>query len=104
MAETKDTIEDILQTASDLRWKVGDGFHDKLTEGIYTDASSITERAVIHDDDNINHHIDRKLDQILTSRKFGFPIMVMILSIVLWVTIQGANYPEKAQPALLKDN
>ena len=42
---------------------------------------------------------DRRLDQLLTSRIFGFPVMLLILTVVFWLTITGANVP----PALLAD-
>lgn len=41
------------------------------------------------------HAFDRKLDQIVTSRKFGFPIMLLLLGLVFWITIAGANYPSQ---------
>ncbi|MFS0782555.1 nucleoside recognition domain-containing protein [Bacillus sp. 1P06AnD] len=34
-----------------------------------------------------------KLDKILTSKLWGFPIMFIMLGIVLWLTIAGANVP-----------
>lgn len=36
---------------------------------------------------------DRKLDRILTSKKTGIPIMLILLCLVFWITITGANYP-----------
>lgn len=36
---------------------------------------------------------DEKLDKILTSKVFGLPIMLILLAGVLWLTIQGSNYP-----------
>ncbi|MCK9223176.1 MAG: ferrous iron transport protein B [Limnochordia bacterium] len=39
--------------------------------------------------------LDRRIDGILTSRKFGIPIMIGLLGIVFWLTIEGANYPSK---------
>ena len=39
---------------------------------------------------------DRKIDKILTSKKFGIPIMLMFLVIIFWITIVGANYPSQA--------
>lgn len=36
---------------------------------------------------------DRKIDQVLTSKKFGIPIMIVFLGIIFWLTIVGANYP-----------
>lgn len=38
---------------------------------------------------------DRKIDKILTSKKFGFPIMILFLGIIFWITIVGANYPSQ---------
>lgn len=83
----------ILEMASSLRWEMGQDYHEKLTEGIYADASVISSKVVDVEGQKPNHTFDRKLDQVLTSRAFGFPIMLFILSVVLWLTIQGANYP-----------
>lgn len=41
------------------------------------------------------HLFDRKLDKIVTSRKFGFPIMLLLLCFIFWLTIAGANYPSQ---------
>lgn len=34
-----------------------------------------------------------KIDKIVTSRKFGVPIMFGLLLLVFWITLSGANYP-----------
>ena len=39
--------------------------------------------------------IDRKIDNILTSRKFGIPIMILFLGFIFWLTIVGSNYPSQ---------
>lgn len=36
---------------------------------------------------------DRKIDRILTSKRFGIPIMLCLLMVVFWITIEGANIP-----------
>jgi ferrous iron transport protein B len=36
---------------------------------------------------------DRKIDRILTSKLTGFPVMILLLLGVFWLTITGANYP-----------
>ena len=36
-----------------------------------------------------------KIDKILTSKKFGIPIMIAMLAVIFWITIIGANYPSK---------
>lgn len=38
---------------------------------------------------------DIKIDKILTSKKFGIPIMLCFLGLIFWLTITGANYPSK---------
>lgn len=107
MSEKKDNS--IVQLASELRWKLGDNFHDKLTESLYTDASQIASRAIEMPGKERNYTLDSKIDRIVTSKKWGFPLMIGILAVVLWLTITGANYPsgllftlliEKAYPAL----
>ncbi len=35
---------------------------------------------------------DRKADRILTSKRFGYPIMILLLLFIFWLTISGANY------------
>lgn len=36
--------------------------------------------------------VDRRLDRILMSRRFGIPVMLLLLGIILWLTMIGANY------------
>ncbi len=38
---------------------------------------------------------DRRLDRLLTSRRTGIPLMLLLLSGIFWLTIQGANYPSQ---------
>ena len=103
MTETKSKSAKVLQKASELRWKVGNNFHDKLSESIYADAAEIANRSEIKVNGNKTDHFDRALDKILTSRTFGFPIMILILSVILWLTIEGANYPSQMLAVLLLD-
>lgn len=36
---------------------------------------------------------DRRADRILTSPLTGIPVMLLLLAVVFWITIVGANYP-----------
>ncbi len=83
----------IIEQATKLRRALGDNFHDKLTEGIYTDAAQITAEVIKENSGAKDFTFDRKIDKIVTSKVWGFPIMIAILSIILWLTIEGANYP-----------
>ena len=84
---------EIMSLVSELQWEVGEDFHDKLVEGIYSDASRIAQKAVLKEDGKKHFNIDAAIDKVVTSRVFGFPIMLLLLATVLWVTITGANYP-----------
>jgi len=88
-----DKKDSITALANRLRWNIGDNFHDKLTEGIYADAADIASRAVHEQGEPKNATLDSKIDSIVTSRTWGFPIMIGILAVILWLTIEGANVP-----------
>ena len=98
------SIEHILELSNELRWQIGDDFHDNLTEGIYADAAQIVGDAVQVDNSKKRFRLDRQIDKIVTSKTFGFPIMFLILATVLWLTIVGANYPSSLLAQLLLDN
>ncbi len=44
---------------------------------------------------------DKKLDDILTSRVFGFPSMLLLLAVVFWITLSGANIPSEILATVL---
>lgn len=96
-------IDDIIALAEELRWKIGDDFHDNLSESIYSDASKIVEDTVSRGDKKSKFRLDAKMDKIVTSRIWGFPIMLFILGFILWLTIIGANYPSSLLASLLLD-
>jgi ferrous iron transport protein B len=89
------TPEDILGAANELRWQIGGNIHEGLVEGIYTDASRIADRAVTRPGDRPRFDFDRTLDRIVTSRTWGFPLMILLFTLVFWITITGANVPSK---------
>ncbi|MBT3321355.1 MAG: ferrous iron transporter B [Anaerolineae bacterium] len=101
--ENTQSLENILSTAQTLRWEVGIDFHEKVTESIYTDAARIADRATTRPEEKPRFDFDRKLDQILTSRVWGFPLMLALLMIVFWLTISGANVPSSMLATLLLD-
>jgi ferrous iron transport protein B len=95
--------ERVLASARALRWDLGAGFQDSLTENIYTEAARIAERSTILADGKPKFTLDRTIDNFLTSRWFGFPTMIAILTIVFWLTIAGANVPSGLLATLLID-
>lgn len=41
------------------------------------------------------HRFDRRLDEIVTSKRWGRPLMLLLLAVIFWITITGANYPSQ---------
>lgn len=44
---------------------------------------------------------DRRLDRLFTSRATGIPVMLLLLTGILWITIEGANLPSELLARLL---
>jgi ferrous iron transport protein B len=93
----------ILSTANNLRWEIGEYFHDTLMESIYANAATIAKRAVNLPAEKETISWEKTLDQILTSRYTGFPIMFLLLGIVFWLTIEGSNVPSGLLASFLVD-
>ncbi len=95
--------EKILKSARDLRWEIGEDFHEKIMEALYTDATRLADRAVTYPDQKPRFDLDRTIDRLVTSRVWGFPLMILMLTLVFWLTISGANYPSSLLYSLLID-
>lgn len=64
-----------------------DILQDKIVGCIYENAAKISQKTVKSPPREIS-----KADKLLTSRLLGFPIMLLLLILVFWLTIIGANY------------
>lgn len=69
-----------------------DIFRDDIVTSIYNRAKEISE-AVVNAPKQKTLDWNNKLDDILTSKWTGFPIMLLILCFIFWLTIVGANIP-----------
>lgn len=95
--------EDILTLANTLRWDLGIHVNDEIVESIYADASRIARKTVRQPSDKQPYEFDLRIDRIVTSRYFGFPIMFLLLALVFWLTVAGANVPSGMLAYLLVD-
>jgi ferrous iron transport protein B len=101
--DTPGAVEDLVALAGNARWEIGENVHDSLTEAIYADAARIADRAVTRSGHQPRFQWDRTVDRLVTSKTFGLPIMVLLLAVVFWVTVEGANVPSRAIASLLVD-
>ena len=44
-------------------------------------------------DASFHHNLDRRLDRIFTSKKFGYPMMALLLLLIFFLTISVSNIP-----------
>lgn len=67
---------------------------DSIVSSIMKRSEEICLKVCTFENENYSRR-DRKIDKILTSKIFGFPIMILFLGLIFWITIVGANYPSK---------
>ncbi len=96
-------LKRVLAQAQQLRWSIGAHVHQSLTEETYARAAAIADAVVRRDEQLPARGWDRTLDRLLTNRWTGFPIMVGMLAVVLWLTVIGSNVPSQMIASLLVD-
>jgi ferrous iron transport protein B len=94
----------VLEQASALRWELPRDFHDTVVETVFAAAEGIARRSEKRGLRRVKFDLDRRLDLVLTSRWLGFPLMLLILAAVFWITIVGANVPSRLLSVLLIEN
>ncbi|MEW6092562.1 MAG: nucleoside recognition domain-containing protein [Chloroflexota bacterium] len=83
---------DILAKAESLRGSLSTGFRDEMVKSLYAEAEKVARRAVKTREDK-KYDLDQKLDRLVTSPIFGLPIMLLLLAVIIWLTVIGANVP-----------
>ena len=69
-------------------------FKDIIIEKIIHKSEEVANKVCIYQN-NEYYKKQRKIDKILTSKKFGIPIMLIFLALIFWITIVGANFPSQ---------
>ncbi|MBL8996707.1 MAG: ferrous iron transport protein B [Gemmatimonadetes bacterium] len=93
--------EEVLAVASAVRWRLPGDFQDRITQGIYASAEGIVARVQLTGLRRARFDVDTALDRWLTSPVTGFPLMILMLGVVFWLTIAGANVPSAMLNVLL---
>lgn len=71
-----------------------ESIRDNIVNAIMKKCEYIFKKTVTLHNPSCNMR-DRKIDKILTSRLTGIPIMLLLLALIFWITIAGANYPSQ---------
>ncbi|HEY8464621.1 MAG TPA: nucleoside recognition domain-containing protein [Bacillota bacterium] len=80
----------VLAKAEVVRGRLG-AVRDQVVKDIYQQAQEIAGKVVKIRGSTGDW--DRKIDSIVTSKLFGYPLMIALLSLVFWLTLSGANIP-----------
>lgn len=96
MSSLETGFNQLLVEAQAIRARIG-AVRDRIVKDIYSEAREIAAKVV--QTGNLKVDRDRKIDDLVTSKIWGYPLMLALLSLVFWLTISGANFPS----ALLAD-
>ncbi len=69
-----------------------DDINASISTTIQNISKDIASKTVIFHKKNYNKR-DILIDKILTSKIFGYPLMILLLILIFYLTIKGANYP-----------
>lgn len=95
--------ESLLDAARRWRERIPGDLHEHVVEAIYAEAERIAGRALSRPDRSARSTWEQRLDQIVTSRVWGFPIMAALFAFMFWLTISGSNVPSQLLAGLLVD-
>ena len=76
-----------------LRTEYPEDISDSVTASVIRKAEEIAGECV--ETGNKAYKRDRMIDDIITGRRFGIPLMILMLGLILWITIEGANVPSE---------
>ncbi len=90
-------IQEPMEEARTLLYRNGihpEHIKDAFVSTLMKQSESICKEVVTYENENYIER-DLKIDKVITSRKVGIPLMVLLLMVVFWITIIGANYPSE---------
>ena len=91
-AEARRNAEEVIRRAEALRSRLTGNFRDEAVSSVFAEAERLSRRAV-RQSGRKGQDWDQRIDRLVTSPIFGLPLMLLILAVVFWLTITGANVP-----------
>lgn len=89
-------ISDTIESARSILKESGMdrvGFNDSTVASVVRTAEQVCRGVVTSRKNKSYNSADRRIDRILTSKWTGYPVMLLMLAVIFWITIAGANYP-----------
>ncbi len=72
----------------------GEVFHDAIVSSVVRTAERTASKVISIKKQDYDA-LDRKIDSVITSKPFAYPLMLLLLGFILWLSITGANYPSR---------
>lgn len=89
---TTRTLSEACSEAEIVRKSSPNSFSDQIVADIYENAEQITSHVLLKKVSK-KANLDQRLDDLVTSKWFGYPLMLLLLMVVFWITMTGANAP-----------
>ncbi len=99
----EEEIAKLRALTDEIRERTQGSFHETLARAIFAKAQEIAQTVVQFGYTQHRAPLDVRLDRILTSRTWGFLVMILLFGGVLWLTIIGSNYPSSLLSYILVD-
>lgn len=92
---SENPLANAYQKANEIRTENNDqNFTDLFVTDLYKNAQKIVQKTV-QKTSSSQKNWQSRLDDLCTSRLTGYPIMLLLLCGVFWITIEGANIPSE---------
>lgn len=88
------SLSEVWCEAEVVRRSYSNSFSDQIVADIYGNVEQITNN-VLSKQGSKHYLFDQKLDDLVTSKWFGYPLMLLLVVIVFWITMTGANVPSR---------
>lgn len=90
--QKKDAFDEMVSAADRIVQREEGNWREKMIVDLYRNVDEIAE-AVVRRERMTGCDWQRRADDVILSRRYGYPLMMLLLAGVLWLTIVGANIP-----------
>lgn len=79
-----------------------DKIRDMVASSVVLEAEKLMKGIVAYKGEK-KETFDRKADKVFSGKYTAYPIMLLLLGLVFWITVEGANYPSAVLSALFSE-
>lgn len=90
--EREDVFYEVDEMASHIQERCDVDIREQMIGDLYRNTEEIAS-AVVSVGCGKKHSLQQRIDDMVLSRRFGYPFLIFLLGAVFWLTIIGANVP-----------